>query len=149
MSHYSQPQPARRWTLLKAPLYPQTVKMNNRANQRVKVLQLKEVFCLMLLINFSLCTVKHAEKRRHLKATSGSSSSDEELRELNKKTKLTAQLSHQHYFLTQLPSRKKVKILPYSKTSIGRPYIDFNKMQSSRMVNIGIYCDHTRHLFAR
>ena len=113
------------------------------------ILLIKGVLCLILLVHFSLCTVKHAEKRRHLKATSGSSSSDEELRELNKKTKLTAQISHQHYFITHLPPRKKVKILPYSKTSIGRPYIDFHKMQSSRMVIIGIHYDHSRHLFAR
>lgn len=78
--------------------------------------------------------VKHAEKRRHLKGTSGSSSSDEELRELNKRTKLNSQPSHQQHCYISSYSRKKVKILTYSRTPIGR-HIDFDKMQSSRMVS--------------
>ena len=91
---------------------------------------------------FFCVLVKHAEKRRHLKNTSGSSSSDEELRELDKKTKLNVHLNQPHYYLSNLPSsypRKKIKILTYSRTSIGRPYIDFNKMQSSRMVSMASY----------
>ncbi|XP_065883685.1 uncharacterized protein [Dysidea avara] len=78
--------------------------------------------------------VKHAEKRRHLKNTSCSSSSDEELRDLHKKPKVYCQPGQCHS-LPPLYARKRVKILPASKAaSINRPCIDFYKMQSSRRI---------------
>jgi len=103
--------------------------------EKSPIKQGKTVLMIQSLVIHFPTGVKHAEKRKHLKSTSGSSSSDEELRDLYKKSKVYCQ-PRQYYSLPP----KRVKILPASKAaSISRPYIDFYKMERSRRISMVRY----------
>lgn len=114
----------------------QTVMKNRRKAQQNKVRQFywfNQVFIVMHFVT----GVKLAEKRRHVHLkNSGSSSSDEELKDLYKKSKVYCQPG-QCYSLPALSTKKRVKILQAGKAaSINRPYIDFYKMQNSRRISM-------------